>query len=186
MTGGRGRKSGWRRVERGCAGGQGGRAFLEGFGGAKAGARLFRAGASRPTARGLESRSGRPRSAIIGKSALRFRVGIRQAPQEKPCCHVLRTAGGGRGKELRDCMTARWKRGRGKRGDPPSPARKALLPRPADGGRRGRKGIAGLHDCAMEEGERKAWGIAKPRKKSPVATSCGRRAAGGERNCGIA
>ena len=67
---------------------------------------------------------------------------------------------------MRDCMTARWRRGRGKRGVSPSPARKALLPRPADGGRREGKGIAGLHDCAMEEGERKAWGIAKPRKKS--------------------
>ena len=29
---------------------------------------------------------------------------------------------------MRDCMTARWRRGRGERGASPSPARKALVP----------------------------------------------------------
>ena len=45
-----------------------------------------------------------------------------------------------------------------------------------------------VRDAPSSENPRSvfAWGSAKPRKKSPVATSCGRRAAGEERNCGIA
>ena len=95
------------------------RAFLAGFGGAKAGVRLFRAGASRPTARGLESCSGRPRSAIIGKSASRFRVWLRQTPQEKPWCHVLRTAGRGRENHGGSSGPALPKTGAGEREEKP-------------------------------------------------------------------
>ena len=55
--------------------------------------RLFRAAASRPTARGHESCSGRPRSVLIGKSGAYFRMKARRNPKEIPGLHVLRTAG---------------------------------------------------------------------------------------------
>ena len=139
MAGG-GRRVGAWGARRGASGKGGGgrveRAFLGKIGGAKAGARHFRAGASRSTARGQESCSGRPRSAIIGKPALRFRVGLRQSSQEKPCWPVLRTAdrGGWRG------QGARGGEGPFSRGAPPIFARKALLARPADGGQRAKEG----------------------------------------------
>lgn len=69
------------------------RRFLSDSGGAKTKPRLFRADASRPTARGHESCSGRPRNVLIGKSAASFRVKSRRNPKEIPGPHVLRTAG---------------------------------------------------------------------------------------------
>ena len=68
---------GWR-VEAGAAE----RGFRLNFAGAKTNRRLFRAGASLPTARGHESSEGRLQRAIIEKSGGYFCVGARQNANE--------------------------------------------------------------------------------------------------------
>ena len=61
------------------------RGFRLNFAGAKTNRRLFRAGASLPTARGHESSEGRLQRAIIEKSGGYFCVRPRQNPNESLC-----------------------------------------------------------------------------------------------------
>jgi hypothetical protein len=68
------------------------RGFLLESAGAKTNPRLFHSAASRPTSRGHESNSGRPRSGTSGKSTGYFREKPRPIPKEILCIHVLRTA----------------------------------------------------------------------------------------------
>ena len=68
------------------------RGFLSGFDGAKTKSCHFRAAASRLTARGHESCSGRPQSGIIEKPTACFHLKTRQNPKEILCLHNLQFA----------------------------------------------------------------------------------------------